>query len=142
MKSNEIIPLIVFAPGMMAGAEKVVIGSIEGLIEIGILPKIIIIKETRKPQFAEEFLKYIPAQVEVIVLETYSAIDLRLINSLRRIFNHLNANHVIHTHGFKALIYSNIANLKLIHTHTHHGDTSFDLKVRIYESIARFFMKR
>ena len=142
MSAIKLCPLIIFAPGMMAGAEKVVMGSIEGFLEIGIIPEVVLIKESRVPHFYDHFLKLLPKNINVTTFISHSPIDLKLYLNLKKFFAALSKNHIIHTHGFKSLIYASLANVHLIHTHTHHGDTSFNYKVQMYEKIARFFMKK
>jgi hypothetical protein len=50
---TQFCPIFIFAPGVLAGAERVVLTGISALFEEGMAPKIIIIKESRAPQTFE-----------------------------------------------------------------------------------------
>ena len=134
-------PVLVLAPGIMAGAEKVVLTGLIGLQKNGLNPLMVIIKETRSPHFAEIFKKALPDDIECIYIESTKAMDLKLPKRLKDILSTQSLDLVLHSHGFKALIACYLMKGKLPHLHTHHGDTGHTLKVRLYEKIAMLTMK-
>jgi len=147
MKSkNRARPIMVIAPGLIAGAEKVVQNGVIALNEIGLDPILIIIKETRVPHFADQFEKIIPSEIKRIVVNSNRPMDLMLPLRIRDklhsfLRNEKNGAVVFHSHGFKALIACFLIRGKNHHIHTHHGDTGHTLKVKIYEKIAMMVMK-
>ena len=58
------------APGVLAGAEKVVLTGLASLLELGLNPLIIIIRETRSPKTAEEFQKALPPLIESKIIDS------------------------------------------------------------------------
>jgi glycosyltransferase involved in cell wall biosynthesis len=141
-RPNNIRPVLVLAPGVLAGAEKVVLTGLVGLRDMGLNPLMIIIRETRAPHFAETFLKAMPADVESITIDSTKAFDLQLPKRLKAaLLLNQSSPIILHSHGFKALIACYMMKGKLPHLHTHHGNTAHTLKVRIYEKIAMITMK-
>lgn len=134
-------PVLVLAPGVMAGAEKVVLTGLIGLHNSGLNPLMIIIKETRAPHFAENFKKALPEHIESVYVDSTKAFDLKIPKRIKSILMTQSLPLVLHSHGFKALIACYLMKGELPHLHTHHGDTGHTTKVRIYEAIARFIMK-
>lgn len=141
LHNNQYRPVLVLAPGVMAGAEKVVLTGLIGLKNAGLNPLMIIIKETRSPHFAINFKKALPENIESAYIESTKALDLKLPNKLKKILEMQSLPLVLHSHGFKALIACYLAKGKLPHTHTHHGNTGHTFKVRIYEKLAMLIMK-
>lgn len=139
-------PILVIAPGLIAGAEKVVQNGVIALNGIGLDPILIIIKETRVPHFADQFEKIIPPEIKRIVVDSTRAMDLMLPLRIREKLHHFLKNEknspvVFHSHGFKALIACFLIRGQNHHIHTHHGDTSHTFKVKMYEKIAMIIMK-
>ena len=117
--------------------------GLKALHELGLNPLIIVIKETRVPQFADEFIQNLPSNIESITIESNKALDFKLPKKLNAVLNNICKEHpvVLHSHGFKALIACGMVRKNIPHVHTHHGDTSHTFKVRMYEKIARITMK-
>ncbi len=139
-------PVLVIAPGIIAGAEKVVQTGILALHDIGLNPILIIIRETRAPQFAEQFEKIIPSQINRIVVNSTRALDIMLPMRTKEALKLFLKNEkagplVFHSHGFKALLACFFIRGDHHHIHTHHGNTSHTLRVRIYEKLAFLIMK-
>lgn len=134
-------PVLVLAPGVLAGAEKVVLTGLTGLQEAGLNPLMIIIRETRAPHFAEVFHKALPSGIESLIIDSTKALDLQLPKKLKAALLDQTLPVVLHSHGFKALIACYLMQGHRPHIHTHHGDTGHTLKVRIYEKIAMQTMK-
>lgn len=134
-------PVLVLAPGVLAGAEKVVLTGLIGLKEAGLNPLMVIIRETRSPHFAETFQKAIPSGIESLFIDSTKAFDLQLPKRLKLALATQTLPIVLHSHGFKALIACYMMKGKTPHLHTHHGNTGHTFKVRIYEKIAMMTMK-
>lgn len=140
-KNRQIVFMI--APGVIAGAEKVVLTGLDALEESGLHPFIVIIKEKRAPLLAENFIKALPQKVKYHVIETHKAIDFDLPKKLAAFIqnNFKDSEIIFHTHGFKALIVAALCKIKKKHVHTHHGNTGHTLKVVCYELLALLFMR-
>lgn len=139
-------PVLVIAPGIIAGAEKVVQTGIIALHEIGLNPILIIISETRVPHYADQFEKIIPSNISRIIVPSTRALDVMLpLRTKEALKTFLKTEKpgplVFHSHGFKALFVSFFIRGDHHHIHTHHGNTGHTLKVRIYESLAFMMMK-
>jgi glycosyltransferase involved in cell wall biosynthesis len=134
-------PVLILAPGVLAGAEKVVLTGLIALHKIGLNPLIVIIRETRSPQFAEDFKNILPPFIEYTMIDSVRALDFELPSQLAIVLKQESLPVVLHSHGFKALIASYFARKKRAHIHTHHGNTGHTFKVRIYEKIAMTAMK-
>lgn len=141
LRPNNIRPVLVLAPGVLAGAEKVVLTGIKGLQEMGLNPLMIIVRETRSPHFADAFLKAMPDNIESVTIDSTKAFDLKLPKRLKSALNNQSSQVILHSHGFKALIACYMMKGKIPHLHTHHGNTAHTFKVRIYERIAMMTMK-
>lgn len=141
LRPNNIRPVLVLAPGVLAGAEKVVLTGLIGLREMGLNPLMIIVRETRAPHFAETFLKTMPADIESVMIDSTKAFDLKLPKRLKDALHNQSSSIILHSHGFKALIACYMMKGKIPHLHTHHGNTAHTFKVRIYEKIAMMTMK-
>lgn len=141
LKTKHYRPVLVLAPGVLAGAEKVVLTGLSGLQEAGLNPLMVIIRETRAPQFAEAFHKAVPAGIECMIIDSTKALDLQLPKRLKATLINQTLPLVLHSHGFKALIACYMMKGNRPHLHTHHGDTGHTFKVRIYEKIAMLTMK-
>lgn len=140
MKKNS--PLFIFAPGVLAGAERVVLTGINSLYELGSNPQIIVIKESRAPHLADNFLGLINPKIIYHIIETQKPFDLKITKKIRHIAEENNQLSIMHSHGFKALFYAYMAQTKLPLIHTHHGNTGVSLKVRAYEYLAFKLMKK
>lgn len=139
---TQFCPIFIFAPGVLAGAERVVLTGINALFEEGIAPKIIIIKESRAPQYADEFIKLLNPKISCNVFVTTTPLDFSLGKKIKNSIEQESRSAVIHTHGFKALFYSYMIFSPHPLIHTHHGNTGHTLKVRIYEHLATKLMKK
>ena len=140
-KNKSYRPVLILAPGVLAGAEKVVLTGLAGLRDLGLNPLMVIIRETRAPQFAENFHKAIPEGIESLFIESTKAFDLNLPKRLKLALSTQPLPLILHSHGFKALIACYMMKGKTPHLHTHHGNTGHTLKVRIYEKLAMMTMK-
>lgn len=141
-KTNSYRPVLVLAPGVLAGAEKVVLTGLMALYEEGLNPLMVIIRETRVPKFAEDFQNALPTQIESVIIDSTKALDLKLPYRLKAVLQGQKLPLVLHSHGFKALIACYMIKKDRPHLHTHHGNTAHTLKVRIYEKIAAMTMKK
>lgn len=133
----------VMVPGPLGGAEKVVLMGAEALIKRGIQVELCIIKETRYPEYAAVFGQLARQKnIPTCELEIRQRFDFKF---FRAFSDYLKANafSVLHTHGYKALIYTFFArknHQKLVATH--HGVTSHDWVILVYETLERIFLKR
>lgn len=140
-KTNSYRPVLVLAPGVLAGAEKVVLTGLNVLFEEGHSPLVIIIRETRVPALAENFKNALPDHIESVTIDSKKALDINLPRRLREILQNEKLPFVLHSHGFKALIACYMSRGNSPHLHTHHGNTAHTFKVRVYEKIAMMTMK-
>ncbi len=129
-----------FAPGPIGGAEKVVSSGVNELVRQACDTELWIIREARNPRWAEEFTKLLDAAVKTRFFESSGALDFSLIQKLRAA---LGEHQLLHTHAFKAAFYGHaVKSSTTKHVHTHHGQTAHTLKVRLYERIELYVMKR
>jgi glycosyltransferase involved in cell wall biosynthesis len=142
LNANITRPVLVLAPGVLAGAEKVVLTGLLGLRDLGLNPLMVIIRETRAPHFADVFKEAMPSGVESMIIDSTKAFDLQLPKRLKSALLSQSTPIILHSHGFKALIACFMMKGKIVHVHTHHGNTAHTFKVRIYEKIAMTTMKR
>ena len=138
------LSLFIFAPAKLGGAEKVVLTGLCALKEI-ISVKILVIKESRSPENAIKFCQELEkSQIPYEVVTTNFAIDPLLSFKIRNLITKCQKqtfNQVyIHTHGYKALLYTFPAAIGFKLVHTHHGNTSHTFKVRVYEALTLFVM--
>lgn len=134
-------PLLVLAPGVLAGAEKVVLTGLQSLRDQGLNPLMIIIQETRSPHLALEFKKALPSGIESKMIISHRAFDHSLPKQLMEILKNEKQPFILHSHGFKALIACALGKKKSPHIHTHHGNTAHTWKVKLYETLALYTMK-
>ena len=135
-------PVIVFAPSVLAGAEKVVIKGTEALFALGLDPHLIVIQETRLPKLAQNFINEFSPAIKITILESKKALDFELISKIKTLLKAEDKQIILHTHGFKALVTCKLISLPFLQVHTHHGNTSHTFKVKIYEWLADQAMKR
>lgn len=142
MKIKAKTVLTIFAPGVLAGAERVVIAGLNTYAkELG-QAQVILIKEKRNPSLVEHFVKLLDSNVQVEIVETSLAFDLLLPQKLKILIDtKFSEALIVHTHGYKSLLYSSMSQLSQYKVHTHHGNTSHTFKVKCYESLAQYFMK-
>jgi len=135
------IQLIV--PGPMGGAEKVLLSGVSALRQAGSSTEIWVIQEQRVPESAEVFLA--EAEERRIPTRTFvcrSAFDPLLKRVLDKELSAAKPA-IVHAHGFKAVLYAYLCTPKFAkRLITHHGRTSTNIKVRIYEAIEKWLMKR
>lgn len=142
---SQIGAIYIFAPAKLGGAEKVVLSALEALKQ-EITISAIVIKEERAPENADLFCQELKERkLPYQVVATKSALDFNLakkieakIRVLENKFSHL--RFALHTHGYKALLYTLPVSHGRTLVHTHHGNTSHTFKVRFYERIAFFAM--
>ncbi len=143
--------LTLFAPGKMAGAEKVVSVGHNALQtrfsskdNNERAPLLCLIKEEKYPNYAVDFNQHITNKDQTHFLNSNHFLDIELIIQFKQ-FIKQNDIKIIHTHGYKALFYAFIVKLislnKFAVIHTHHGNTGHTVQVRIYEKLAFFLMK-
>jgi glycosyltransferase involved in cell wall biosynthesis len=132
-----------FFPGPMGGAEKVLLSGVKSLQDSGFDTEIWVIQEHRVPYCADDFL----TEANELGLKTkaytcYSVFDRKLKKGLTKKLLAENPD-IVHAHGFKAALYGQLCTpsaAKFIITH--HGITSHTLKVKIYEAIEKWTMKK
>lgn len=130
------------SPGKMAGAEKVVLTGLKALVEIGLCPLMIIIKEERNPILSREFIAELDPRIQYRIVSSKKAIDWNLVREIKRVLKEVeNIPYIIHTHGFKALVTTKLVFSNKAHFHTHHGNTGHTFKVKCYEAFAFFVMR-
>lgn len=128
----------IIAPGLMAGAENVVLQGCSALLASGHELTLLVIVEKRCPQYGEKFLEAARTRaIPVEPLEVRGRLDLGAVMKLRAAFKAQRAE-VVHAHGYKALVHAMLArNRKLTLVVTHHGETGHDPLARFYERLAR-----
>lgn len=134
---------MLFTPGPMGGAERIVASGMKALLVSGTTVELWVIKEERVPEVAEKFLHYISEfGIPYKVFSSKNIADFKLISELRTALKKEQIK-IIHSHGFKATLYGKLAlsgSKKLIVTH--HGKTGHTLKVKVYEFLELQVMKR
>ena len=128
-----------FFPGPFGGAEQVILTGLERLKDIYPI-ELWIVQEQRVPQHAEYFTKEVKRLN--IPYKTFTAKGIFDLNLIKEMKNCLDSSPILHAHGLKASFYSYLAKKQSPLIITHHGDTSHTFKVRLYELIQRFIMKR
>lgn len=130
-----------FAPGPIGGAEKVVSSGINELCRHDSEVELWILCEERNPVWAQDFQALLSPTVKTRHFMSRAPLDRRLIKELKL---SLKAHQgVLHSHAFKAAFYAFAAcHNNISHVHTHHGATAHTLKVRLYERLELFIMKR
>lgn len=125
------------APGPMAGAERVVLGGLEALAAHGAAVRLVCLAESRVPGVVRDFLSAARARdLAVDVVEVRGRLDPGAVHRLRRALR-AHPDAVLHTHGYKALVYAKLAApRRRPHVCTQHGQTAHDSKVRLYETVA------
>ncbi len=133
----------IIAPGLMAGAENVVLQGCAALIASGHELSLVVIVEQRCPEYGEKFLE--AARTRAIPVEPLGVrgrLDLGAVMKLRAALKAQRAE-VVHAHGYKALVYAMLArNPTLALVVTHHGETGHDPLARFYERLARTLYRR
>ena len=130
------------APGPIAGAERVVLCGCEALLQHGLSLTLTPIRDQRVPHFAETFADVAATQglPTSDFLHARKRLDFPLLKSLRESISNFD---VVHSHGYKAFLYSLFARTKNVRlVHTHHGDTSRGLVMRVYQALTYMQMKR
>jgi len=139
--------LTIFAPGKIAGAEKVVSVGTNAINRSSkiIFPSMIIIEEKKAPDYAKEFIKTIENKETISRIKCNTPLDFKMLTKLKKEISKVSPI-IVHTHGHKALFYAYLSKIllrspiKLIHTH--HGNTDHTLKVKLYEYLAHIIMKK
>ncbi len=135
--------LQVIAPGPMAGAEKSVLASTQGIHALGYDISLLAVRETRNPQCSEQFLAEARrCGLQTLSLHASGRIDPWLFLRMRSLLACMKYD-VVHTHGYKSLTY--LMPLK-DHTRclaaTFHGATSHSTSSRLFEYIERALFER
>lgn len=142
-QTTDIKASFIFAPGPIAGAEKVVLTGAKALVKAGVNLRIVVIEERRNPACARDFIEI--AQELKIPYHVFTAtgrFDLKLIKSLSKYLKG-EKDDLIHVHGFKAGFYAHLGrpkNTRMVATQ--HGTISHGLILRFYEAIGHFVMRR
>ncbi|MFT6070405.1 MAG: glycosyltransferase involved in cell wall biosynthesis [Bacteriovoracaceae bacterium] len=132
-----------FFPGPMGGAEKVLLSGVKALQDNGFETEIWVVQENRVPYCADDFL----TEANELGLKTkaftcYSVFDRKLKKGLTKKLLAEKPD-IVHAHGFKAALYGHLCTPKMARLIiTHHGITSHTLKVKIYEAIEKWTMKK
>jgi glycosyltransferase involved in cell wall biosynthesis len=137
MPNTKVISL--FTPGPFGGAERVIVAGLTALHLKDPHHELWLIQESRAPHLVNELRKYLPEDLKIKVFQANSVIDIKLINHLKISLNDVA---LIHAHGFKAATYAFIAKTHQKLIVTHHGTTAHTMKVRLYERLEHFVMKR
>lgn len=132
-----------FAPGPIGGAEKVLLSGLKAFSENGHDFPLWIIKESRVPKVYDEFKKLVLEQnISSRSFISKKRVDFSLLKELRLAMKEQKPA-LIHAHGIKAAFYAYLTcpkNTKLIITH--HGVTSHNLLVKVYEYIELLAMRK
>lgn len=133
----------IFTPGPFGGAERVVFSGIQALKQnnkVNII--IILIKELRAVEHYNLFKNLlVENEISYLEIETDKAFDINCILKIRSLLIEQKID-LIHAHGIKAALYSRIASIfKCKYIVTHHGNTSHDLKVKLYEFLEQICMR-
>lgn len=133
----------IIAPGPMAGAENVVLQGCQALLGSGATLSLFVVVDARCPSHGEQFAEAARARkIPVQTVQVRGRVDLRALMQLRRAWRTPRPD-VIHSHGYKALVYSMLARpAGTALVVTHHGDTGHDRLVRFYEGLARALYAR
>ncbi|MFW2388685.1 MAG: glycosyltransferase [Polyangiales bacterium] len=133
----------IIAPGLMAGAENVVLQGCAALVAKGHEVRLLVIVDDRCPQYGEQLIAAAQAKgVPVEPLRARGRFDVRSIVHLRQKLRAQGAE-LVHAHGYKALVYSIFARSKRSSlVVTHHGETGHDRLARLYEGLARSLYAR
>lgn len=126
------------APGLMAGAENVVLQGCEALLAGGHDLSLVVLVEQRCPQYGEQFAEAARMRgIPVEPLSVHGRLDLGAMLKLRAVLKAHRAE-VLHAHGYKALFYATLARSgQTSLVVTHHGETGHDRLARFYERLAR-----
>ncbi|MDP7319972.1 MAG: glycosyltransferase family 4 protein [Bacteriovoracaceae bacterium] len=133
----------IFTPGPYGGAEKHIEVGIKVLQQISSNIELIIIGEKRTIKETNYFLKQLKkSNIKYDYFETTKKLDLQLIRKLKKYLDKKQPK-IIHSHGIKACFYAYLARpYQTAFFHTHHGRTAHTLKVKFYEQIESFIMKK
>lgn len=128
--------LHVISPGPLAGAERVVLGGAQAQIHAGAHAHIIVLHEDRCPEHAEAFAQQAQALgVPTHTLTASRRMDYHTLTQLEHALLTLNPD-VLHVHGYKATVYTGwAASRRALWIASHHGNTSHDLKARVFEKL-------
>lgn len=133
--------VFLFTPGPIGGAEKIVIGGVNALIQSGLNVELWVIKEERVPQVGAKFIDLATsAGLKCRTFSSNSIFDFNLLSELRKAFAQTVPD-IVHAHGFKAAFYGRLSTAGAFII-THHGKTGHTLKVRIYEYLELMMMKK
>jgi len=133
----------VIAPGPMAGAENVVLQGCAALLRAGHDLSLLVMVDRRCPEHGETFIERartcgIPTRDIWVGGRLDPGAIMRLRTTLKS-----DRPEVVHTHGYKALIYAMFARSRRSRlVVTHHGDTGHDRLARLYERLARSAYRR
>jgi len=133
----------IIAPGPMAGAENVVLQGCQALLGSGATLCLFVLVDERCPSHGEQFAEAARARnIPVQTVQVRGRVDLRALMQLRGACRTQRPD-VIHSHGYKALVYSMLARpTGTALVVTHHGDTGHDRLARFYEGLARALYAR
>jgi len=128
----------IISPGVIAGAENVVLQGCSALLSRGHALCLLVMVEKRCPQYGEHFMTVARNQgIPVQALHVRGRVDLGAIVRLRASLKAQDAE-VIHAHGYKALVYAMLARRRQVPlVVTHHGETAHAPSARFYETLAR-----
>jgi glycosyltransferase involved in cell wall biosynthesis len=141
LKSN-FKTIVLFAPGPIGGAEKVILNGHRALTQKNADIKLWIINETRVPEVVRKFEQL--ASLSGILYSSFDSrniFDFKLYFKLKQSLKDENPQ-VLHAHGIKAVFYAWLTkpkSTKLVITH--HGRTGHTFKVKLYEFIEALILK-
>lgn len=128
------------APGVLAGAERLVLAGCESLTQRGVAVDLVVIEEQRNPAHARAFVEAARARgLVTTTLVSKGRFDLRL---MWQVASRARQTSLVHAHGFKALVHAQPAHALRPLVTTWHGDTASDARVRRYERVGHALSSR
>ena len=138
--------VMMMAPGPFGGAERVFAGGAAALQALDPELDVWLLREVRAPQHCDDLIAQLPETITPVVIDVEGRLDRA---ALRALVSQIAAQDValIHTHGFKASIYTGLLRAlgrlgpcKFVATH--HGVTSHSRIMRLYERAERWALAR
>ncbi|MCB9730321.1 MAG: glycosyltransferase [Deltaproteobacteria bacterium] len=124
------------APGPIAGAERVVLGGVAALRRLGVDARLVVLGDARVPEAARAFADAaLEQRVGARIVWAAGRLDPRALLTLARELRATSPD-LLHVHGYRALFYALAAGGTAPLVATHHGVTSHDARVRLYERLA------
>ncbi len=127
--------VFLFSPGPFGGAEKLILES-ANILDVEVL----IIKETRAPQYSEEFITLLKEKnISYYCFESKKRFDKPLIKNIQTYIN-LSKIEIVHSHGMKANFINSFLQTKRVGTQ--HGLTSHSFKTILMEFVEQIRLRK